>query len=786
MSISDVIIARNAHQYRSLRIHEELNDLLRIGCTPEASPNPIELCPRAVASYQPITYEYTPDEWCRCQIWVSPEQSINWLRFESVIKTTQTCSHRLAFEVHGNSADTRFSILCHKDDLWHVCLSIQAALPHCRATTLPEWTAPAYDYQLSREFFPQTSIDESLTSHEEFGVPPLSTIVSAMQSLPASAWACYQCVFQAADNSWREVIQSIRDLRYLSRLSQNAPLPSRQLLQSPLADLRVDSQNSYEKTHADRPLFFILPRLFVFSEQAQAVSSMALLSSFFAHFQHGGKILNHVDHTPPELCQRMKYGLTDRQGFLVNSRELAGMVHLLSAKELEERRVSIELVDPVAESTAIEAVGTLLGKCRQADLEIPIRIPPKVRERGTHIISSAGMGKSNLEVNMFLQDIQSGHGAAYIDPHGDAIHDILQCLPSEACERVIYLDPGDPDWIPLWNPLKVHTGTDPYRLADDLLSSLERVSKDWGDRLATILRNGLIGLMHLPQSSLLDLYNLTRQKSPQSDALRKSIIQHCPDPTVKNFWSHDFIKSYRESDLASAQHKLLKLVSGGSFSRMFAQDESRIDLRQCMDENKIILLNLSNLGSDAKSILGSFVITLLMMAAVSRSNIRREDRENFSIFADEAHLFINGDAFENFMAQARKFKVNLVIAHQYLKQFRSSQVDALSTAGSTIIGRVDRNDAQFLAKDLQGKIDAREISMLPPYQMAGRIGTEVTRFWTTPPPEQTNIDPNEIIRRSREQYCVRTTDLNRKVRTKTSVLQSGSSIDPKLLEYDEF
>lgn len=786
MPISDVIITRNAHHYRSSYIHEQLSEWLKVGCRSKAHLRPVNLQPTFKAALDPVEYRYEPEEWLRCEIWISPEQSTTWQRFESVIKTLNTSNHRLVFEVSGNCEQVRVTMLCHASVVAEMQLSILSALPQCRMTLLRDSFATFEGSVISREFHPQSSMDESLTSHLEFGVAPLSTLLCALSQLPASIWGCYQCVFEAADQRWRELVQSIRDLRYLSRLSQNATLASKQLLQSPSADLRLDSQDSYEKAHPDRPLFFVLPRVFLIGEAQKLSTGMELLSTYFAHFQHGGSRLGFVDSTNDNLYEHLKYGLTLREGFLVNSRELAGLVHILSGEELEERHIPIELLDPVAEETTPEVSGTLLGYCQRAGEEVPIRIPPTVRERGTHIISSAGMGKSTLEIGMFLQDIGSGHGAAYIDPHGDAIEDILRALPKEAKDRVVYIDPGDPDWVPLWNPILPDSGVDRYRLADDLLSSLERISKDWGDRLATILRNGLIGLMYLPEASLLDLFNLTRQKSQQSEVLRKAIIEHCPDPTVRNFWQHDFVKSYRESDLASAQHKLQKLVSGGSFSRMFAQTKSRIDLRRCMDDGKIVLLNLSNLGSEAKSVLGSFVVTLLMMAAVSRSNIARNDRQTFSIFADEAHLFINGDAFENFMAQARKFKVNLVIAHQYLKQFRSSQVDALSTAGSTIIGRVDRNDAQFLAKDLQGKIDARDISMLPPYQMVGRIGTEVARFWTTPPKEESECDPAELIHASRERYCVRADTLSQKKTVKASVRTSGKNIDPALLSYDEF
>lgn len=392
MPISDVIISRNAHHYRSSYIDEQLRAWLKVGCGSKANLQPVNLQPDLRAASLPLQYDYEPEEWRRCAIWISPAQSTTWQRFESVIKTLRASAsnHRLVFEVSGNCEQLRFTMLCHVSVVAEIQLSILSALPHCRMTLLHDSFASFEGSVISREFYPQSSMDESLTSHQEFGVAPLSTLLCAMSQLPASIWGCYQCIFEAADQRWRELVQSIRDLRYLSRLSQNATLASKQLLQSPSADLRLDSQDSYEKAHPDRPLFFVLPRMFLIGNAQKLSTGMKLLSTYFAHFQHGGRRLGFVDYANDGLYEHLRYGLTLREGFLVNSRELAGLVHVLSGEELEERHIPIELLDPVAEETKPEATGTILGYCQRAGEEVPIRIPPSVRERGTHIISSAG------------------------------------------------------------------------------------------------------------------------------------------------------------------------------------------------------------------------------------------------------------------------------------------------------------------------------------------------------------------------------------------------------------
>lgn len=163
---------------------------------------------------------------------------------------------------------------------------------------------------------------------------------------------------------------------------------------------------------------------------------------------------------------------------------------------------------------------------------------------------------------------------------------------------------------------------------------------------------------------------------------------------------------------------------------MLTQRESKIDLRTVMDGGKLLLVDLSTLGAETRAFLGSFLLSLVVQTAVGRSNLSREERKWFSVYADEAHLFVEGDAFESLIAQARKFRLNGVLAHQYLRQFRAPQIDALMLAGTTIVGRVDQGDGAILAKKFQGKVTADELSQLPPFHMVARIGTDVVRFQT--------------------------------------------------------
>jgi hypothetical protein len=230
------------------------------------------------------------------------------------------------------------------------------------------------------------------------------------------------------------------------------------------------------------------------------------------------------------------------------------------------------------------------------------------------------MGKSTVIVNIFLQDIKAGQGAALIDIHGDLVHQAIEIIPPEHYPRCIFFDPGDPEGIPLWNPLALTTDCIIHRQANNLVASFKRVFTGWGDRLEHVLRNGNIGLSFIPEpSTLLDLYSLVRQGGKENERLREAIIASTADGPVRQFWAEDFKKDYRKSDLQAPRHKLSKLVSAGTVSLMLSQSQNRIDFRRIMNQGQILLVDLSSIGGEVAEILGNFMLTLMLATALGRN-----------------------------------------------------------------------------------------------------------------------------------------------------------------------
>ncbi|RLC28585.1 hypothetical protein DRH13_06925, partial [Candidatus Woesebacteria bacterium] len=307
-----------------------------------------------------------------------------------------------------------------------------------------------------------------------------------------------------------------------------------------------------------------------------------------------------------------------------------------------------------------------------------------------------------------------------------------------------------------------------------------------------LLRNGFFALLQLPNSTLLDLYNLLRKKANESNSLRKKILEVVDNQVAHQFWKEDFDR-YSAEALGPPKHKLSKLLVSGTVSLMLSQPESFIDFRKIMDEGMIFLVNLSTIGSEVREILGCFILSLFHLTALGRSQINIKDRKQFHIYVDEAHRFVT-EALEDLIVETRKFGVSLTLAHHYLSQFPTKKVDALSSVGTTIIMNVDTKDARRLTKDLQELVQYEDLIKLKVGEAIARIGTDVIRFKTPGPlkiPKHHFKDA--VIERSRKLYYLPVNAVRNLIRQRDrrwdrsfSMLTDAPNGDHEKFIYDEF
>lgn len=345
-------------------------------------------------------------------------------------------------------------------------------------------------------------------------------------------------------------------------------------------------------------------------------------------------------------------------------------------------------------------------------------------DRLNHIyaIGKTGTGKSTLLLNMAISDIQRGNGLCVIDPHGDIAEKILDYVPQERIRDVIYLNPADIMHVVAYNPLQGIPAAQQHLAVAGLIASFKKIWVDsWGPRLEYILRYCLTTLCQYPDATLLDIQPLLTDYN-----FRKEVLSYCSDQYLRAFWYQEFDK-YSPSLKAEAISPILNKV--GLFTAIeqlrlvIGQSTSSFTMQEVMDTKKILICNLSKggLGEDATAILGSIVVNAIQLAAMQRAAILEEDRMPFYLYVDEMHSFVSL-SFADILAEVRKYKLSLFLAHQYIEQLHEKVRHAIfGNVGTMIMFRVGADDAKYLAKEIHPPFTEEDLVNLPRYSMYLKI-----------------------------------------------------------------
>ena len=334
------------------------------------------------------------------------------------------------------------------------------------------------------------------------------------------------------------------------------------------------------------------------------------------------------------------------------------------------------------------------------------------RRKHMYIVGKTGMGKTTLLENLAMQDIQNGEGVCFIDPHGDTAYRLLDFVPKERMNDVIYFNPADLDF-PIG--LNVMESVDPARrhfVASGLMSVFKKIFGPdvWSARMEYILGNTISALLEYPESTLLSINPMLSVKD-----FRKKVVDNVKDPVVKAFWTQEFAK-YTERFAAEAtpaiQNKVGQFTSNPLIRNILGQKKSTFDFRKAMDERKIIIVNLAKglVGEDNMRLLGTMIITKIYIAAMSRVDIEDESkRKDFFLYVDEFQNFAT-ESFRDILSEARKYHLNLIMANQYMKQLSEEVHDAvIGNVGTMLTFRVGADDAEFLEKEFGPEFMATDI-----------------------------------------------------------------------------
>ncbi len=381
------------------------------------------------------------------------------------------------------------------------------------------------------------------------------------------------------------------------------------------------------------------------------------------------------------------------------------------------------------------------------------------RRRHMYLIGKTGMGKSVMLENMIISDLQAGNGVAVVDPHGELADHVINFVPPHRIDDVVYFNPADSNFPIGFNILESVSPEYKPLIANGLVGVFKKIWADsWGPRLEYILMNTILALLEYPGSTLLGVIRMLVDKK-----YRQKVVDKIQDPVVRSFWINEFAnynEKFRSEAISPIQNKVGQFLSSAIIRNIVGQPKSTIDVRKIMDEKKILIINLSKglIGEENSALLGAMMITKIQLAAMSRADIHEDERKDFYLYVDEFQNFAT-ESFADILSEARKYRLNLIMAHQYIEQLEEEVAAAVfGNVGTLVSFRVGATDAEYLEKEFSPTFLIADLVNLQKYRVYLKLmidGMSSQPFSAMGLPPRTDITNSKepVIAQSRERYA---------------------------------
>ncbi len=474
-------------------------------------------------------------------------------------------------------------------------------------------------------------------------------------------------------------------------------------------------------------------------------------------------------------------------GYILNIEELASVFHLphtnvetpnivwASSKTAEPpAKLPIITGDPVFDENI-----SAFGLTNFRGINHQFGMLRSDRSRHVYIIGQTGAGKSGTLELFALSDIYHNQGYAIIDPHGDFAVDNMRFIPGSRMADVVYFNPADTAYPLGFNPLEVTNPAQKTNISSEVIGVLKRMfGESWGPRLEYILRYTILALLDRPTTTMLDITRMLTDKK-----FRKETLEYCTDTVVLQFWNVEFASwndKFQSEAIAPVLNKVGAFTANPVIRNIIGQPKSTFNIRQIMDEGKILVVNLSKglIGEDNAAILGAFMVTKIQLAAMSRSDIPNvEDRKPFYLYVDEFQNFAT-DSFATILSEARKYGLNLTVANQYISQMTETVRDAVfGNVGTMISFRVSADDAPMLAKQFEPQFEPLDLLQMHNRHFIINMvinGEKAPAFSATtltlPPPQIDNT--GRIIENTRRLYSRSRAEVEQEIQAAIQMQQS--------------
>lgn len=511
------------------------------------------------------------------------------------------------------------------------------------------------------------------------------------------------------------------------------------------------------------------------SDESSRLALVNNIASTFGALGLGGgnsfklKKDNLFDKTLLERTLSRQTTFFERRGQILNSVELASIWHppgksLSTIKNIQwGKTLSGEPPENLPTPSNIPETDkkdvNFFAKAEYKNTDQIFGIKTVDRRKHVYIIGKTGTGKSTLIANMAIDDIRRNRGIGVIDPHGDLSEIILDYIPKRRLKDVVYLEPFDSDRPFHLNVLEIHSSQQRDLVASGIVSIFAKIygGVSWGPRLEYILRNVIMSLLEIPGATLVDALNLL-----SDNKYRQKVVPLISDPVVSKFWTAEFAQmtdKLRVEAVSPIQNKVGQFVTSKMIRQIIGHSKSTINLKQIMDEGKILILNLSQgkLGEDNATLLGAMFITQLQLAAMSRSFQAEEDRRDFFLYVDEFQNFAT-TSFIKILSEARKYRLCLTLANQYIQQLDEDITKAIfGNVGTLISFLVGATDGAVLTKEFGGLYSDNDLVSLGKFETVLKLSVDgmTSRPFpakTLPLPALKNDKRLEIVAYSKEKY----------------------------------
>lgn len=623
-----------------------------------------------------------------------------------------------------------------------------------------------------------------IATYQDLKRDALQSVLNALSTLEKDDGAGIQFLIRPADAGWRKKAVAVaakkrkggKDSKGKGAFFDYAGQVAGALVKPPEAkdgskpddkkELSSTEQAIVEAIEAktQHPGFEVLIRIIAssnISQRAQSIQNNIVAS--FALFDSPGK--NGFKFTPAKDIESfttsyiLRFFPAEQNSNILNAVELATLFHFPDQSNIPTSQLERQASKQVDGPRNVSDSGLMMGYNIFRGAKKRINLDPEDRRRHIYAVGQTGTGKSTFLENLALQDMLSGNGFAFIDPHGDTVEKLMSMVPRERAEDVIYFNPSDMDY-PLG--LNMFEFDDPDQKDFLIQESINMLYKLYdpqrqgiiGPRYEHLFRNAALTVMAGPEGgTFVDIPKLFNDKNYVNQKLK-----HVTDQTVLDFWLKEMPGSERSNEFGEVKSwfvsKFGAFLSNQMMRNIIGQTKSSFNLRDVMDNKKILLVNLSKgrTGELNSKLLGMIFVMKFQAAAMSRANMLEDDRVDFSLYVDEFQNF-STDSFASILSEARKYRLSLIVANQFTTQLSEEIRDAVfGNIGTIVSFRVGTNDAEFLAKYFAPVFDTQDLQRIPNFNsvtrmLIGGVPTQAFSMATLPPLGSPNAQLGDALKK---------------------------------------